>query len=290
VLRAAPGLQRVHDLAALTKPRLATLVVFTTGVGIFLAPGSLSIGHALVAIALTIGVVAAGTTLNMALEIDQDARMERTCNRPLPARRLPARVAWIQGVLLAAISIPLLAWTVNPTTALLGLMAFTVYLSIYTPMKRHSAAAVYVGAIPGATPIVMGWTASTGHLDAGALTLFAILFLWQIPHFIAISMYRREEYAAAGFKILPLVYGDRASLWHMLGATVGLGVATASPLLFDLGGRVYAVTAITMAALALVGTIYGLTPRADSSWARRYFLTTLIYLPVLLGVLVLDCL
>jgi protoheme IX farnesyltransferase len=189
---------------------------------------------------------------------------------------------------LAGVALPLLAWRVNLLTAGLGLMALVLYLAVYTPMKPRSVASVYVGAIPGATPILMGWTAATGRLELPALTLFSILFLWQIPHFIAISLYRREEYAAAGFKILPLVYGERASHWHMLGTTIGLVVATGLPLYFDLGGPLYSVTALGLASLALAGTLYGLTPRASTAWARRYFLTTLVYLPVLLGALVID--
>ncbi len=281
-------MQTALDVVALTKPRLAMLVVFTTGVGILLAPGSLDPVRAWIAIALTTMVVAAGTTLNMAMEVGPDSRMTRTRTRPLPAGRLQPKVAWILGSVLAIVALPLLAILVNPVTAALGLMALVLYVGVYTPLKPRSVSAVYVGAIPGATPIVMGWTASTGSLEAPALALFAILFLWQIPHFIAISLYRREEYRAAGFKILPLEYGDRASLWHMMGTTVGLVVATALPLYFDLGGQLYAFTAVALSAMALLGTLYGLRSVAHVVWARRYFLTTLIYLPVLLGVLVLD--
>ena len=195
-------MQTALDVVALTKPRLAMLVVFTTGVGILLAPGSLDPMRTWTAIALTTMVVAAGTTINMVMEVGPDGRMSRTRTRPLPAGRLHPNVAWIMGGVLAAVSLPLLWILVNPVTALLGLMALFLYIGVYTPLKPRSVAAVYVGAIPGATPIVMGWTASTGRLDLPALALFAILFLWQIPHFIAISLYRREEYRAAGFKIL----------------------------------------------------------------------------------------
>lgn len=277
-----------RDIIALTKPRLAFLVIFTTGAGIALAPGTMDRGDAAIAIALTTLIVCAGTTLNMVLEVGPDSKMTRTRLRPLPAGRLPERVAWVQGAILTTVSIPLTAIFVNIPTALLGVMALVTYVIVYTPLKRHSVSAVYVGAIPGATPILMGWTAATGRIEAAGLALFAILFLWQIPHFIAISLYRREEYAAAGFRILPLEYGDRASLWHMLGTSIGLAVATALPLYFDLGGRLYGATAILLAAMALLGTLYGLSPRANDLWARRYFLTTLIYLPVLLGVLVFD--
>jgi len=281
-------LQTLVDVISLTKPRLATLVIFTTGAGMLLAPTPVALPQAILAIALTTMIVGAGTSLNMALEVEPDGRMERTRDRALPAGRLRPKVAWILGLISGAIGVPLMAILVNPVTAGLGLMALVLYVAVYTPLKKRSVASVYVGAIPGATPIMMGWTAATGRLDLPAIALFAILFLWQIPHFIAISMYRREEYAAAGFRILPLEYGDRASLWHMLGTSIGLGVATVLPMRFDLGGTWYAITAIALATVALGGTLYGLTPHAGDGWARRYFLTTLIYLPVLLGVLVLD--
>jgi protoheme IX farnesyltransferase len=276
------------DFLALTKPRLAVLVIFTTAVGIALAPGSLSRAELLEAILWTTLVVAAGTTMNMAMEVEADRKMTRTRNRPLAAGRLPVKWAWCFGAALAALALPALFLRVNPLTAFLGLFALVVYLLVYTPLKSRSAAAVYAGAIPGATPILMGWTAATGSLDLPAVALFSILFLWQFTHFIAISLYRREEYRAAGFRILPLEYGDRASLWHMLGTTVGLVVASALPSYFELAGLWYLATCISLATFAILGTLYGIGAAANVVWARRYFLTTLVYLPVLLGVLVLD--
>lgn len=278
----------IRDYIQLTKPRLALLVIFTTAVGMTLAPGSLSRLQAIEAIAWVTLVVAAGTTLNMAMEVGPDSRMSRTRNRPLPAGRLPVRNAWWFGAILCAISLPLVYFRVNPMTAALGVFALVVYLLIYTPLKSRSVAAVYVGAFPGATPILMGWTAVTGRLETPSVALFLILFLWQIPHFIAISMYRREEYRAAGFRILPLEYGDKASLWHMIGTTVGLVVASALPSYFELAGIWYLATCIGLATFAIIGTLYGIQAAANAVWARRYFLTTLVYLPVLLGVLVLD--
>jgi len=276
------------DLISLTKPRLAVLVVFTSSVGIAMAPGTMDLASAFEAVFWTSLVVAAGTTLNMVLEIGPDGRMERTRSRPLPAGRLRPWTAWALGLSLAAISLPMLALRVNFLTAALGAFALLVYLGVYTPLKPRSVAAVYAGAIPGATPILMGWTAATGTLDLPSTALFAILFLWQIPHFIAISLYRREEYAAAGFRTLPLEYGDRASLWHMLGTTIGLAVASALPAYFELGGALYRATAVILAAMALGGTLLGIRVAADVVWARRYFLTTLVYLPLLLGALVVD--
>lgn len=278
----------VRDLIELTKPRLATLVLFTTGVGILVAPAPMPILAALEAMVLTALVVASGTTLNQYLERDVDGLMARTAIRPLPTGRMRPRVALVFGCLLLAVSLPLLAWRVNLLTAALGLMAWAVYLYAYTPLKRRSVAAVYVGAIPGATPILMGWTAATGQLDPPAIALFAILFLWQIPHFIAISLFRRDEYEAAGLKVLPVEFGPRASVWHMLGTCVGLIVASLLPVVFSVGGWLYTITAVLLAAFSLAYALRGLSADADPMWARRYFFGTLVYLPVLLGVLVVD--
>ncbi len=281
-------MQFLVDLVELTKPRLATLVLFTTGVGILVAPVDLPLVEALEAMLLTAMVVASGTTLNMYLERDVDGLMRRTADRPLPTGRLSPRVALVFGVLLLVVSLPLLAWRVNVLTAALGVMAWAVYLFAYTPLKRRSVAAVYVGAIPGATPVLMGWTAATGALEGPALALFAILFLWQIPHFVAISIFRRDEYAAAGLKVLPVEYGHRHSIWHMFGTCLGLIVASILPILYQVGGPLYTVTALVLAAGSLAGAVWGMRPNSGPRWARGYFFGTLVYLPVLLGVLVVD--
>jgi protoheme IX farnesyltransferase len=280
----------IVDLVSLTKPRLASLVVFTTAMGILVAPGTMAFVDAVWAVALTTLIVASGTALNMYIERDVDALMPRTAQRALPTGRLrPAAALWF-GILLLVIAIPLMVLKVNLLTLGLGLMAWTVYLFAYTPLKRRSVSAVYMGAIPGATPILMGWTAATGSISAVAMVLFGILFMWQIPHFIAISMFRREEYARAGLKVLPVEYGDRVSLWHMIGTSMGLVVATLAPVWFDVGGPLYTATACLLASVALGGAVWGIRARAGSVWARRYFFGTLIYLPLLLGVLAVDVL
>jgi heme o synthase len=279
---------KLHDLVELTKPRLASLVIFTTGAGILLAPGELSRIDTLSTLVLTTLIVASSSVFNQILERDVDPLMTRTADRPLATRRMRVRDAAYFGGGLGALAVPALAWKVNLLTGMLGLGAWLLYVLVYTPMKQRSVIAVYVGAIPGATPVLMGWTAVTGRLDPPALALFAILFLWQIPHFIAISMFRRDEYARAGLKVLPVEYGDRTSLWHMLGTCVGLVVATMLPIYFGIGGVLYALTAILLASTAMVGTLWGIFETASVLWARRYFLVTLVYLPVLLAVLVID--
>lgn len=287
-IRESGALRVLADLVELTKPRLATLVLFTTGVGILVAPDPMPVADALAAMILTALVVASGTTLNQYMERDVDGFMARTASRPLPTGRLAPRVALGFGVAMFVVSVPLLAWAVNPLTAGLGVMAWAVYLFAYTPLKRRSVAAVYVGALPGATPVLMGWTAATNAIEGPALALFAILFLWQIPHFIAISLFRRDEYAAAGLKILPVEYGHRHSIWHMFGTCLGLIVASMLPVFYRVGGPVYTITALVLAAGSLAAALYGMRPNAGAQWARGYFFGTLIYLPVLLGVLVVD--
>ena len=142
---------------------------------------------------------------NAYLEIDKDALMERTANRPLPAGRMHPDVALGYGLALSAAGLLLLALTANLLTALLGLLALIGYVLVYTPLKRITSLATVVGAVPGAIPPMMGWTAASGSLDAGAWALFGILFLWQLPHFLAIAWMYRDDYAQAGFPMLPVV-------------------------------------------------------------------------------------
>ncbi len=283
-------LRQIVDVVSLTKPRLGSLVIFTAAIGILVAPGTMPAGDALWAVLLTTLIVASGTVLNMYIERDVDALMTRTASRPLPDGRLNPAVALWFGIALLVIAVPLMVLKVNLLTLGLGLMAWTVYLFWYTPLKRRSVSAVYVGAIPGATPVLMGWTAATGSIDAVALVLFGILFMWQIPHFIAISMFRREEYKRAGLKVLPVEYGDQVSLWHMVGTSLGLVAATLAPIWFDVGGPLYMITASLLAVVALTGALWGIPARAGSGWARGYFFGTLVYLPLLLGIMALDVL
>ncbi len=290
--------QSLLDAFVLTKPRLAFLVIFTTAAGMKLAPGGLPLGEAALTILFVTLVVAAGTTLNMYQEQEPDAKMERTKERPLPAGRLHPRVALIQGWVLALSGLVGLALVSNLLTTGLAALSLFVYLGLYTPMKSRSVSAVYLGAIPGALPIAMGWTAVTGGFDGGAIALFALLFVWQIPHFIAISLYRKEEYAAAGFKIFPLVYGERVSLRHIFGTSVGLALSSLFLSRFlalhlglsteGKGGIFYFAVALSLGGLIVASAVRGFSPLRNENWARRFFFITLVYLPVALGVLLLD--
>jgi protoheme IX farnesyltransferase len=187
----------------LIKPRITTLVVLTTATGLWLAPERPSFRTALFTVLGTILVVAAANVFNMYLERDTDALMPRTMNRPLPAGRIDPACALLFGVLLAAISVPLLTFVVGPLPGLLAALALVIYALVYTPLKRRTTASLLVGAVAGAIPPLIGWTAATGSIDPPALVLFAILFLWQVPHFLAIALFRRTEFARAGLLVRP---------------------------------------------------------------------------------------
>ncbi|HTP24803.1 MAG TPA: heme o synthase, partial [Anaeromyxobacteraceae bacterium] len=207
-LRPISGIAR--DVLALAKPRLTLLVVCTAAGGLWLAPGR---RNGVTAAALAIGtslVVGAANALNQLLERHVDARMRRTRNRPLAAGRLEPWVAVAFGLGLPALALPMLAALTNNLTSALAALALFTYVVIYTPMKQRSSLALFVGAIPGAIPPLMGFSAATGRIDAGGLALFALLFFWQLPHFLAASVYLKEDYARAGLRVFALVHGDRA--------------------------------------------------------------------------------
>ena len=185
-----------RDLVALGKPRVTRMVLITTAAGIWLAPTPLRTARAVVTLIGVMLVVAAANALNMYMERDVDALMSRTRNRPLPAGRLAPEIALGFGIFCAVIGLPFVRLGANPLTAALSMASLVLYVGAYTPLKRVSPWSLVVGAVPGAIPALLGWTASTGHIDAPGLAIFGVLFVWQIPHFIAISMFRADEYAA----------------------------------------------------------------------------------------------
>ncbi len=278
------------DLLALVKPRIMVMSLLTAAAGLALAPVSAGIATVVCALVGTAFLVGAANTLNMYLERDVDCLMARTKNRPLPAGRLGPGVALGFGVAQALVAVPLLTFGVNALTGLLGVLALFAYVMLYTPLKRKTTAATLIGAFPGAAPALMGWTAATGSIDLAGLAVFAVLLFWQIPHFQAIALFRREEYERAGLKTLPSEAGDRAACRSMLTYTV-LQVG-ASVLLVPLGvaGGVYLATALLVGIpyLAYVWAGLLLPGGATPTWARNVFLASILYLPVLYGVLVAD--
>jgi protoheme IX farnesyltransferase len=281
--RAAPSpLLWVRDVASLAKPRLSSLVVCTAAGGMWLAPGRLTAPRAAVLLAGTALVVGAANALNNYLERDIDARMRRTRNRPLPAGRLEPGVALALGLALPAFAIPALAMALNPLTALLALVALVSYAGVYTPLKQKTTAAIFVGAVPGAIPPLMGWTAVTGRIDWGGLALFGILFFWQLPHFLAISVYLKEDYARAGLKVFAVVHGERTARTWAAATSLLLVPVTLSLVPLGLAGPAYGAAAAVLG-LGLAGwALSGLRlPEGSTRQARGFFLGTLMHLTLL---------
>ncbi|MBF5042705.1 protoheme IX farnesyltransferase [Aggregicoccus sp. 17bor-14] len=276
------------DLVSLTKPRLSSLVLATTAGGMWLAPGGMSLARMLVAMIATAGTVGAANAFNCFIERDSDRYMRRTASRPLPSGRMEPAVALWFGLSLAAISLPSLWLAANLLTAALGLLALLSYVLLYTPLKARTSAAMLVGAVPGALPPLMGWTAVTGQVDAGGYALFAILFLWQIPHFIAIALFRKEEYAAAGLTSLPLERGDESSRLQLLLYTLALVPTTLLPYQLHIAGVWYLGAALVLGAGFLGIAAWGFFRRLDKPWARQTFFFSLLYLTGLFAALMLD--
>jgi heme o synthase len=282
----------IVDLLALTKPRITAMVAITMIGGVALSarahgttPFHLT---ALVAVAGTLLVVAGANALNMYLERDSDRLMLRTRDRPLPAGRLSPDVALVFGLSLSMLAIPLLTFGVNATTGLLAALALVSYVLAYTPLKRKTTASLLIGAVPGAIPPLIGWTAVSNRVEAPGLLLFAVLFLWQVPHFLAIATFRRDEYVRAGLKILPVERGDRVTRWHIVGYSVLLVAASLLLVAVGVGGRIYlgAASALGLGFLGLA--LGGLRPSAGRAWARLLFFASIVYLTLLLAALVVS--
>jgi heme o synthase len=292
LLAASRGIA-VSDLIALAKPRITFMVLVTTAGGYWLAHRALGLPIGWVALVCavlgTTLIVAGANTLNQFLERDIDKKMTRTMNRPLPAGRLTPRAALWFGVAVSTLSVPILALGVNALTALLAVLAHVSYVLAYTPMKRRSHHALLVGAVPGAIPPLLGWTAATGRVDAAGLVLFGILFLWQVPHFLAITLFRKGDYARAGLVVMPNVTGDLA-VRHAI-PRYTLALVLTSLLLGPLGvaHTRYMVTALVLGAMFFGAGALGLRKGVTTQlWARRVFLVSLVYLTGLFGAFVFD--
>ena len=289
-VRSAPARIAPRDLLALAKPRITTLVVFTCASGLWFAPhDSLSRARIALTILATVGVVAAANALNMFLERDTDALMKRTRNRPLPSGRMAPVVALWFGLGLAAVSVPALTFGVGPVPGLLASLALCSYVLLYTPMKRRSAASLLVGGFPGAIPPLIGWSAATGGIELGGFLLFAMMFLWQVPHFLAICVFRKDEFGGAGLVVQPnQPGGERATRINTVRYAVALWPV--SLLFVPLGeaGRTYFWTALVAGFLFVAAALAGLRPSAGVRWARGLFSLSLLYLTVVFGVLMFD--
>lgn len=281
----------LSDFIELTKPRLSGLVIATTLVGILMAPSSLSLFTSIWALFLITLVVMGACALNCYIEKDIDGQMERTRERSLPSGRMKPKLALIFGAGLLFFSLPLLALTINYLTAFLGLLAAVLYLYAYTPMKRMSETALYVGAIPGALPPLMGWTTVMNEISPLGVALFLILFVWQLPHFLAISIFHAGDYQDAGIKVYPNQKGLTVTKNGIVVWTGVLFAVSLLPIIWGGLGTAYQISALIFGAAFLLLALMGLFLDNEKEeelkiWARRYFLGSLFYLPLLMGAMI----
>jgi len=286
---ATPAKGWVAVYADLIKARLTLLVLLTTLVGFYMGfqgpMDYLLMFHALFGTAL---VASGASALNQLLEREYDAKMKRTADRPLPSGRMQPVTVMLFGGICSLAGTIYLALLVNPLTSVLGAVSLVSYLFIYTPLKRITWLNTAVGAVPGALPPLMGWAAARGELTGGGWGLFAILAFWQIPHFFAIAWIYKEEYAKAGFQMLPAVDPDGSrTAQQSVSHTLGLLPVSLCPFLFHLAGPVYLVGAILLGSAYLWYAIQ-FAKRLDIPSAKKLFFTSIIYLPLLLIVLVAD--
>lgn len=255
--------------------------------GYVLASAVVDVPRLVISLAAVGLLVAAANALNCWLESDVDALMQRTEGRPLPSGRLPRDHALGFGIC-CAITATYALFRLNPLTGYLGGASLLSYVALYTPLKRRSAHALWVGAVPGAMPPVLGWTAASGSLEWPAVALFAWMFCWQVPHFIAISIFREGEYARAGLKTLVHDVGAATSRWLAAAFSLFTVAASLAFLRLDLGGLWLAFAAGAGGLALVAGQVVGLWPRFSERLARPNFLYSLLYLTLVLGALGLE--
>ena len=276
---------RVADLMELTKPRITLLVLVTTLVGFYMASRDgidlLLLFHTILGTAL---VASGASALNEYLERDLDARMTRTRNRPLPDGRLLPAEALIFSAAISAAGVAYLLYFVNALTAALGAVTLAGYILVYTPLKTRTALCTLIGAFPGAAPPVMGWTAASGRVDVVALSLFAILFLWQMPHFFAIAWIFTEDYTRAGFSIH--VSGEKTGRQIIFFCSALIPVSIL-PTFFGLTGMTYFVGAVLLGFIYL-GYGFAVALFRSNTHAHRLLRISVLYLPALLVLMMVD--
>jgi heme o synthase len=273
----------------LVKARLTFLVVLTTLVGFYIgARGAMDYWLMFHAVFGTALLACGAAALNQLWERDYDARMRRTETRPLPSGRMQPQTVLIVGGVLSVLGMIYLSLWVNLLTAVLGVLTLGSYLFVYTPLKRVTWLNTAVGAVPGALPPLMGWTAARNEVTGEAWSLFCILFFWQIPHFLAIAWLYREEYAKAGFVMLPNVdpMGARTAR-QAVSHTLALLMVSLAPFVFRLAGSLYLVGALVLGGGFLLAAIL-FARSLDRPQARRLFFVSILYLPLLLGLMVFD--
>ncbi len=277
----------VSDIIQLSKPKLSGLVIFTVWIGMMMAPHHIPLGQAALALLFVSMNVWGAGTLNCYMEKELDKKMDRTKDRPLPAGRMAPKTALFFGLLLTIGSFFLILVFVNVISAILSLIALITYLFIYTPMKTNDPSAVLWGAIPGALPPLIGWTMIMGKIDYFGLILFGIIFVWQLPHFLSISIYHLKDYMNAGVKVLPSIIGIYATKIQIFVFTLVMVGLTALPWAYMGMGTTYKIvanlTGLIMIIISVIGLFFDSKSKINLIWARSYFLGSIIYLPLLLS-------
>ena len=282
VAASSPSVASLRDVFDLAKPRITSMVVFTTAMGLWLAPGSIGAARTALLLFGTALLVGSANTLNCWYERETDGLMNRTRHRPLPAGRLDPSVALALGIVGAAFAIPILSFAINPLTALLGAIAHASYVLVYTPLKKVSPWALEVGAIPGAIPPLMGWTAATGTLSLPGWFLFGILFFWQIPHFLAIAIYLEADYRRGGLKVFTVLRGPVTAARWLAFYTVALITVSLLAQPLGLAGAAYTVVAVVLGVGFLAFAVRGVTGAAEAGWARKTMLYSIAWLTALM--------
>ena len=280
---------RGADFLSLTKPRLNTLVLVTTAAAYYLGDGQrLPLAHLIHTIVGTALVAGGASALNQHWERDTDRLMRRTRLRPLPDARLHPQDAMWFGIALSAVGLAQLTLFVNTLTAVIAALTLLSYVWLYTPLKVKTSLSTIVGAIPGALPALLGWTAATNALSAGGWVLFGIVFMWQMPHFLAIAWMFRDDYANAGIPLLPVVEPDgRSTGRQTVLYTAGLLPISLLPMAVGMATAYYLVGALTLGAILMVLSLEFAASRSMPS-ARRLFYGTILYLPLLWIALLTD--
>lgn len=282
----------LSDLSQLTKPRITLMVVATAYIGFVIGGDSVGVVHHWSVLALTLLGTAlscmGASAFNQAMERDTDLLMKRTADRPVPSGRVPVFVATLLGLLLSGVGVGVLAFAANTFAAAVSAFTIVSYVLLYTPMKRLSSVCTIVGAVPGALPPVIGYVAATGAFGVEAWIMFAILFIWQLPHFLAIAWLYREEYGAAGLPMLPVLDPDGSATARqiLVGCLVLLPLGLA-PTAIGMCGNVYFIAALAAGGLFLAYGVKLAIHRTRAN-ARALFLVSLIYLPLVFALMVID--
>lgn len=281
--------EKLAAFLELTKPRIAFMLVLTSAAGFYL--GSKGSFDFLLFVNSMIGIVLLAfgvATLNQFIERRTDALMERTAKRPIPTNKVSPAEALVFGLILTVSAEIYLAFLVNPLTAVLGLVVIVGYVLLYTPLKTRTSASTAIGAIPGAMPPLMGWTASANEITLGAWVLFALLFLWQFPHFLAIAWMYKEQYRKAGILMLPVVEKEgRLTAIQIVTFTVMLLPISIAPFFMGFAGSVYLIGASILGLWFLISSIQSARAKSVEK-ARKLLLVSVLYLPVLFALMVFN--